>query len=165
MRRRLVPALLTALLAAVAACDDTEDTGPQTDSYRAELRGSNEVPANTSAATGRGTVTLTGNALTYQVDVANLSSRPVGAHIHVGPAGANGGVVLNFFTGGAASIPDIRTGTLVASTAIDLSAATVAGLSISGDSLRRLITTGNAYVNVHTQTFPGGEVRAQLLKQ
>jgi hypothetical protein len=162
---RSLSALLLATAALAVACDDDDDNGPQTTQFVAEMRGANEVPAVNTTATGRATAALTGNTLTYAVDVTGLSSRPVGAHIHVGATGVNGAIVLSFFPGGTATIPDIRSGTLVSSTSIDLTSTTVAGLTITGDSLRRLITSGNAYVNVHTQTNPGGEIRAQLVRQ
>ena len=40
------------------------------------------------------------------------------------------------------------------------------GFTISGDSLRKAMDAGMAYVNVHsTPNFGGGEIRGQIVKQ
>jgi phospholipase/lecithinase/hemolysin len=38
-------------------------------------------------------------------------------------------------------------------------------VSITPDSLDKLMTSGNAYVNLHTAANGGGEIRGQLSKQ
>jgi hypothetical protein len=37
--------------------------------------------------------------------------------------------------------------------------------TVNGDSLRKLMDAGLTYVNVHSQQFPGGEIRGQIAKQ
>ncbi len=51
---------------------------------------------------------------------------------------------------------------MVADDSVDLMKEVSKG--VSGDSLRTLMANGNAYVNVHTAKYPGGEIRGQVVK-
>ena len=116
----------------------------QSQSYTAALSGANEVPPNASTATGATAVTInpTTGGLFWSTNSSIAQSAVTGHHIHRGAAGANGPVVVNFF--------NAYTGT----TNIGTTLAT----EIVGNP-------GNFYVNLHTATFPGGEIRAQLVLQ
>ena len=166
MRRILLPAALLLSVAAIAACDDDESTGPQATVYVANLNGANEVPPRTTSASGNATFTVVGNTATYTISVAGLTTPPTAAHIHVGNSTVAGGVIYNFFPTGT-SVPTGTTNANFATGTIDLSLANIsnAGQSVSGDSLRKLFESGNAYVNVHTSTFPGGEIRDQIRRR
>jgi hypothetical protein len=155
-----------------AACNDKEVTGPGNITYTAALSGANERPtANASTATGTWTGILnpTTNVLTYTLTYTGLSAASSGGHIHAqAPATTTAGVVLNFasFTGATtAFVNGVTSGTAAGS--INLATATpTTGLTISGDSLRKAMDAGMAYVNVHsTGTFSGGEIRGQIVKQ
>ena len=37
--------------------------------------------------------------------------------------------------------------------------------TVNGDSLKKLLLAGNAYVNIHTVSNPGGEIRGQIVHQ
>jgi CHRD domain len=121
--------------------------------YAADLRGSNEVPPNTSNAFGSAYVTIdtTTKLMTFEVTTSGIVS-PTLAHIHGpnGPPGVNQGVIINFATA-ASQIPNGR-----AKGTIDLT-------TLSQANYDALINTPqNLYVNVHSSAFPGGEVRGQL---
>ena len=66
---------------------------------KSEMKGSNEIPPNTSTATGTVEATLdtASKQLTYTVTYSGLSGPVLGAHFH-GPseAGKNAGIVLPF---------------------------------------------------------------------
>ena len=157
----------------VAACKDKEVTGPPANiTYTATLSGANERPtANTSTATGTWTGVLnpTTNVLTYTLTYSGLTAASSGGHIHAqAPATTTAGVVLNFatFTGATtAFVNGVTSGTAAGS--INLATATVGtGLTITGDSLRKAMDAGQAYVNVHsTGQYSGGEIRGQIVKQ
>ncbi|HEX8197729.1 MAG TPA: CHRD domain-containing protein [Pyrinomonadaceae bacterium] len=105
------------------------------------------VPANNSP--GSGTCMITLNAPETQVSVEcryrNLSSNVTGAHIHDnGPVGVNGPIRFDFsFTGGTTG----TFGPLVFNT----TPAQVADMR-----------SNKWYVDIHTTTFPKGEIRGQV---
>jgi CHRD domain/Secretion system C-terminal sorting domain len=116
---------------------------------RGTFSGTQEVPPNTSPATGTvvGSYDPKSGLLGIKVNYAGLTANATAAHIHRAPTGVNGAVIINFaplgFTFGAQS------GTF--SKIIPLNAAQGADL-----------LAGNLYVNIHNANFPGGEIRAQL---
>lgn len=116
----------------------------QTSSFTAALSGANEVPPNASTATGATAVTInpSNGALFWSTNSSIAQSAVTGHHIHRGAAGINGPVVVNF--------ANAYTGTINIGTTL--------ATEIVGNP-------GNFYVNLHTATFPGGEIRAQLVLQ
>lgn len=136
------------------------------------LSGGEEVPARDTNARGNATFDLSadGLTLTYKLIVANIDN-VVATHIHIGPAGVNGPVVLflygNVAPGGGTSNGILSQGTATAANLVG----PLAGQPLS--SLISAMSAGNAYVNVHTNDgiappntgpgdFPGGEVRGQI---
>jgi hypothetical protein len=132
---------------------------------------------NESTARGNAVFQLNaeGTALTYRLIVANIENVFM-AHIHQGPAGTNGPVVVWLYpsttpgpgaTGGGRIDGVISEGTITAANFVG---------PLAGQELAALVadlTSGNAYVNVHTNDgiaptntgpgdFPGGEVRGQV---
>ena len=110
-----------------------------------------------STATGTASISVVGPILLYRIDVADITD-VTATHIH-GPAaaGANAGVLLGLSSSG--NSPDCATGTV---NGILVSDAASNASSVSFDSLMVLLGNGNAYVNVHTSAFPGGEIRGQI---
>ncbi|RYA90491.1 CHRD domain-containing protein, partial [Enterobacter cloacae complex sp. 743-2DZ2F-22B] len=128
--------LLSAFLLA-AAC--TASATAQV-SFYADLDGTKETPPNGSTAGGWAHVTLNpDDSVTYDVRVWGLSATM--AHIHDGPAGVAGPILVPL-TGG----PTAWSGTSAPLTAPQVNKLRSQGL----------------YVNVHTAAFPGGEIRGQL---
>lgn len=123
------------------------------------LNGANErpTPVNTSA-NGAAVFTRSGISVAYTVTYQGMASIPTGAHIH-GPASvtAVAGIVIDLLKQALTSSSGVLTGTFTA--------ADIRGISgeppIALDSLMTLLRTGNAYVNVHSSTFPAGEIRGQ----
>ena len=160
--RTLTFVLSAVSLAGLAACgsDSATTVVPAAITYKASLSGANERPnPNTSAATGTATYTLVGNSLSYIVTVSGLTGPATASHIHVGSASVSGPVIVPYVTGSVAS-GNVTSGT------IDLAQPVSNGTtSITGDSLKVLLNAGNAYTNVHTSQFGGGEIRGQIIKQ
>ena len=106
-----------------------------------------EVPRvdNNTLALSMGFVTSTLDRLSYRILIDNPVSTITAAHIHKGNLGVAGGVVVDLSKG-------------------------ISGHSISGDSVvvtKDLLSdflSGSLYFNVHSPTYPAGEVRGQIYR-
>lgn len=125
-------------------------------SFNAHLSGEQEVPAVETNATGQAMFKLSkdGTSLSYKLIVANIEN-VVAAHIHVGPAGSNGGVAVTLYGGG---LIEGRTNGILAEGVI--TAGDITGYSLA--ELLNIMVADGAYVNVHTSQYPGGEIRGQI---
>ena len=110
----------------------------------ATLLPENQVPPTASSGFGTALVTLNQGQgeVCWDISVSDLTSSVILAHIHLGAAGTNGPVVVDFME-------------------------PVNGLNgcVPADAalIKEIRQDATAYyVNVHTTTFPGGEVRGQL---
>jgi hypothetical protein len=134
----------------VLACSKATDN---VQVFQADLSGANEVPARPTAATGTSQITIDGDTVFFAVEVRNINAVTF-SHIHIGPVTANGPVRVDFFLGPT-------TGPL--NGILAQGSFTAANVKvISYDQLLADIRAGNAYVNVHSPTFPAGEIRGQL---
>lgn len=120
--------------------------------YSAAMNGAQEVPPVTTDATGKATFTQRDSTVSFKIDLSSISG-VIAAHIHSGPTGVNGPIRVFLFSGTTGSV----NGTLVQGS---FTAADVTGITF--DDLINEMRTGNAYVNVHTTTNSGGEVRGQI---
>jgi hypothetical protein len=132
--------------------------------FVASLKGREEVPAVETRAQGQAIfhVSKDGASISYKLIVANIENVTM-AHIHLGPAGANGPVVVWLYPDAPPPqlIPGRFSGVLAEGT---ITADDLVG-PLAGASLEALIeemVSGNTYVNVHTEQYPGGEVRGQI---
>lgn len=115
----------------------------------APLSGAQHVPPVATAGTGTAvlTVNFATGELSGTVSFSGLSSVATAAHIHEGTAAVNGIIIIPL-TGGiglTAGTWTVPAGTVM--TAAQLNALRIGGL----------------YVQIHTQLFPGGELRGQLM--
>lgn len=116
-------------------------------SPRNEVRTSDADPVD-SRAFGFAAIKIKGTTLTYAVAIANPARETfVAGHIHAAAAGANGGVVVELFSG----MSNRRVFTQLASIQITQAQAD----AICGN------LTGH-YINYHTTQDPQGAVRGQL---
>lgn len=119
--------------------------------FDAHLSGFNEVPPVNSQASGKlyANYLPDGHTLSYVLTTDNLEN-VFAAHFHLGAPGVNGPVVktLNF---------DFESGTAVGTW-------TPNDTEPISPTLVRQLFKGNIYVNVHTEQFPSGEIRGQVLQ-
>ena len=117
--------------------------------FQVFLSGSGENPPNGSPAIGFGTVVL--NAAQTQITVdenwSGLTAPATASHIH-GPGGVGTNAAVLFpFTG----VPAATSGSIPEQV-----------FAITAQQVTWLFQ-GYLYMNIHTSTFPGGEIRGQLL--
>lgn len=131
---------------------------------RAKLRGFSQVPPVLSPATGRFVARLSEDAIEYELTYRNLSSDAFAAHIHFGHPTDNGGILVFLCGGNDKPACPLRGGTVRGTIrAADVLAIPEQGVAAGdGSALLRIIRAGLAYVNVHTQNFPDGEIRGQI---
>ncbi len=118
--------------------------------FSANLTGSQEVPPVVTAASGSATCVLNdaGTQLSVSVQFQNLTGTYTGSHIHGYAApGSNAGVRFGF-------APTLSNGNKdgVFNGVWNLTATDATNL-----------IAGLCYVNIHSTTSPGGEVRGQLV--
>ena len=104
-----------------------------------------ETTGSDTGASGSFTYTIDGGTFCFTLTARNLSADATAAHIHVGDRHVAGPVVVPL---------DVGEGTSFSVT--DCVTADAALLAAIQDTPR------DYYVNVHTPTFPGGEIRGQL---
>ena len=113
----------------------------------ATLSGSQEVPANASTASGRGTLVF--DATTRDIIVGYVTYNVTGAtvaHIHTGASGVSGPANVVTLIAGTGMHTAPNPMTLTTQNVTDIKA-------------------GNTYFNVHSAIYPGGEVRGQVAIQ
>ena len=114
-----------------------------------------------TGAVGTATVSVdaTNEEVAVQLNLFNFATGTSAGHIHVGPRGVAGPVVLNF------PIPTGRTGDLPLSFRLGVAAFVARpeiGINTMSDLIQAIVG-GGAYVNIHTSQYPAGEIRGQLV--
>lgn len=136
------------------------------------LHGFQEVPSISTSAKGwfAARIDAAAGTIHYTLRYDGLEGEVRQAHIHVGQRHTNGGVSV--FLCQTAANPDPTglaptCGMPPAQVSGMITAANVIGPSAQGVAagefaeLVKAMRAGAAYVNVHTTTFPGGEIRGQ----
>jgi Cu/Zn superoxide dismutase len=124
-----------------------------TQSFTARLTGSAEVPPVNTQADGKAEFTVSGDTVSYTIEVNNLKD-VTGAHIHLAAKMATGPVAVSLYNGPKKTV---QAGQLVQGT---FTAADLHG--VKWETLITDMTKGEAYVNVHTSAHPKGEIRGQI---
>lgn len=173
-----VAAALTAGLGTPVASHDDDHRAHARRRLKAELRGTNEVPSVSTQARGsfRGLLSRDETEIDYELHYSGLTGTVSQAHIHLGDHHTNGGISVflcaNSPFGPPAGVPAPpacpQTPVDGAEATGTLSAANVIGPSGQGlaagefAELVKAIKSGVTYVNVHTTTFGGGEIRGEV---
>ena len=125
----------------------TTTTLGQTEIFTGRVQGAQQVPPNASTATGSVTAILDKTTLEVFVtaDYHKLADSATASHIHRQPVGLAGPVIVGLFT------------------TRDTSGTSWGNTTVSSSFADSMIA-GNTYYNIHNKPFPGGEIRAQLIK-
>jgi len=137
----------------------------------ADLSGFNEVPTLSSPASAdfHARINKDETEIQYELTYAGFETAVLQAHLHLGKRAVAGGIMVflcSNLSNGPVGTPACPTpaGTVTGT----LTAAGVVGPTAQGIApgefaeVVRAIRSGAAYANVHSQAFPGGEVRGQV---
>ncbi len=142
--------------------------------YTTSLNGPSEAPPNTSPGIGMATITIDFDLVTMRVQesFSGLSGDVTAAHIHcctaipeTGTAGV--ATVTPTFTGfpsGVTAGTYDHTFDMTVASSYNPAFVTANGGNISGafNTLVAGLAAGTAYSNIHTDVYPGGEIRGFL---
>jgi hypothetical protein len=169
MRKLLI---VMALFAAVAA-----PTVVRAEHIQATLSGYEEVPVVSTVATGefRAMISPDDLFIDYELAYSGLQGTVTQAHIHVAQPSVNGTIVIwlcqtatNIGPAGTPTCtPESGTfaGTITAANVVAPTTTPGQQQQIAAGELAEVIAAmraGAAYVNVHTNLSPGGEIRGQI---
>lgn len=138
--RPFLAGLFAVSLMALAGCSTT--SGGTSEGIKLKLTGDQEVPAVKTAASGTATVMISPDR-SVSGTITTTGIEATAAHIHEGPAGKNGPVIVPFTKGA------------------DNTWAIAPGAKLT-EAQYASYKAGNLYVNVHSAANKGGELRAQI---
>jgi hypothetical protein len=132
-----------------------------------DMTGYQEDASVSSTGIGHFSARIEDDAISYTLSYSDLEGGTVlFAHIHFSKRDANGGVAA-FLCGGGTKPPCPQSGTVEGViTPTDVVGPATQGIEPgSFAELVAAIRTGNAYANLHTTRWPGGEIRGQINDQ
>jgi hypothetical protein len=158
--RRWLPAFALASLLAAPAWSATI-------TYVANMDGLQENPVNASGGTGVATLVVdtTAHTASLSVTFSGLASTTLAAHIHccvdppanVGVAIGSTGFPTGVLSGTFGIVHDLASTSTYDATFLTNNGGTAAGAEAA---LLAGLAAGRAYYNIHTNAYPGGEIRA-----
>lgn len=167
MRRTLILTAVAVLaIGAIGTVSANDDQSERKDS-KATLSGFAEVPSISTAGAGKLRLTLdkAGTTITYSLSYSGLQGgSAAAAHLHLGQPGVSGGVIADLCGGSKPACPAGPSGTVTGTiTATNIVGPTAQGIA-AGEfaEVLRAVRAGMVYVNVHTATYPAGEIRGQV---
>ena len=138
---------------------------------RTSLSGYEEVPAVSSTGGGdfRAAIDRNSDEIQYRLTFSGIEGTTLQSHIHLGQKGVNGGITVflcsNLGNGPAGTQPCPQAGTIDGDDHAGRrhQPGPAQGLAAGEfDELVRALRAGVTYVNVHSSTSPGGEIRGQI---
>jgi len=130
-------------------------------------QGDTEVPVRDSQGQAQAIFHLSadGTSLDFKLNVTNIVG-VTQSHIHCGPPGVNGPVVVFLYGFNPAGVDPhgtLNEGTITNANVIPRpdSAVCPGGVATLEDVINKM-NNGGAYVNVHTLAFPPGEIRGDI---
>jgi CHRD domain len=122
--------------------------------------GENEVPPTESQSTGLAEFNIIGtDSIEYNLNASNIEN-VTAAHIHGGPEGVNGPILVTLFDHQTPMDQVSENGTIT-----EHNPAFQSGTVTSEQQLHdfmRAMRNGQIYVNIHTEQHPDGEIHGQI---
>jgi CHRD domain-containing protein len=178
MRRKGIFASLVVGVAALGIAAFALAGGAGFNKISAVMSSYQEVPSisSTGTATFKADVSKDGHSIAWELSYSDLESPIQQSHIHFGQRSVNGGISVflctNLGNGPVGTQPCLPAPATISGTitAADVSPPVAATAPARAQGLGtgeyaelvRAIDAGKTYANIHTTTFPGGEIRAQL---
>ena len=137
---------ILSLVFTMVSCSNDDDNNQSDPNvvFETTLTGAKEVPANSSEAKGTATLTFNKETKIFDLKVIHDLTNPVAGHIHMGAVGENGAVIFPFTS---LTSPISYTSPILTEEQITA------------------LNNGLFYVNIHTELFPEGEIRGNLVKK
>ncbi len=164
----------------LVSCDKDEIPKEDITVFRAELKGANAVIPNASNADGIAILTYNNNTKRFTATTSYSGLTPKSYHIHMKPIQENGNILIPFELNNTFTAPldenlleklpmDIfPNGKIVFTATTDnyflSSPITLQSGELSEREVKALFE-GKLYVDFHTDAYPKGEIRGQLVKQ
>ena len=114
--------------------------------FHADIEQSQEVPPSGSLGIGSATISFDDatNDLSWNITWSGLTGPATAMHFHNAPAGVNDIPVINIGNISGLNSPSI-------------------GSTVISNFLATELFAERLYINIHTASFPGGEIRGQVL--
>jgi hypothetical protein len=172
-RAMLLGAIFSAITVVPAA-----RASQHTEEFRAVFSGFNEVGAlnaQSGAILSEGTATLVlkldraAQTVSYTLEYSGLSAAVTQSHVHFGKVHMAGGVMVffcsNLATAPAGTQPCPASGGTVTGTLSAANVLAIAGQNVPAADFGALVDaleSDTAYANIHTSSFPAGEIRGEI---
>jgi hypothetical protein len=163
-----------AVVAVLAVVGAALATGGGRGDIRERLTGLQEVPANSTDASGKfdAKIGRVKDEIRYELSYRGMTGDVTQAHIHVGQELVNGGISV-WLCANNPPITAAPPGTQPCPASPATITGTITPAQVTGPTgqgitpgefgeLLDMIDRGFTYANVHTSVFPGGEIRSQL---
>jgi hypothetical protein len=176
MRKRRIQLAAVVAVVAIASVVATTAVAGGGKKIREHLTGFQEVPVVSTEGEGKFSAEVRRDRIDYRLRWEDLEGDVTQAHIHLGQRDVNGGITVWLCGNPTAGPPPITppAGTQrcpltdpgrISGTITEAHVVGPMGQGITAgefDELLHAIRAGVTYANVHTSTFGGGEIRAQL---
>jgi hypothetical protein len=130
----------------------------QNEKFNAKLSGQEEVPSVQTTASGMAWFKPMQDKVWFKLNVTDMQG-VTQAHIHTGKQGENGPPVVTLYK---SDTPQPINGKLAyGNITANLLEGPMKGKQIS--DLATAMSNGSTYVNVHTEKYPNGEIRGQIM--
>jgi hypothetical protein len=164
---KIVAALGIVVLTAGLGAAVAHDKHNRFEFIRAALLGVHETPSVSTPAVGkfRAVIDEDTGVVNFTLSYEGLSGSATASHLHFGERHVAGGVMMWICGGGGQPPCPAGTSAEISGT---IAAANVTGPAAQGIAAGEFaealdaIRAGASYVNVHTATFPAGEIRGQV---